>query len=107
MKTYPARVGVDKAPEDAVVHDLVHAAAAIQEDGKHSFPLFNDMSIFFRFGGLRSVVGHGMFLGNGGDDQGGVQVHQGIPQGRELGVPTGDFHFLCLVQRLLSFVLLS
>lgn len=78
--TYPTRIRVKKSPPNAVRSDSIHATASVQEDREHPLAQVDDLLILFGTGGFRGEVGHGVFLGNGRNDEGGMQTGQGVSE---------------------------
>ena len=87
----PARIGIQEPPPDSVLADLFHTATAVEEGHEHALTELNDANILLCLCGFGSVVGNGVFLGDGRDDEGGVEADQCLSQGSKLGVsPTDD-----------------
>ena len=93
-RMYPACIGIQEPPPDAIFSHLLHAATSIQEHGQHPLPEFNDADIFLRFSGFCSVVGHGVLFWNGRYDERRMQSYQSVSQRGELGVSALDLQFL-------------
>lgn len=90
----PAGVGVEEAPPNIIVADVLHATAAVEESGQHALTQLDYAHILFCLGWLRSVVGDGVFLGNWRDDQGWVQCDQSCSQRSELAITSSYFDVL-------------
>jgi hypothetical protein len=91
---YPACVRIKKPPEDAVLENILHAPAPIQENGQHALPQLDDASVFLRFSRLRGVVCHCVLLGDGGYNERRMQIDQRGPQRCEFRVPSPHFKAL-------------
>lgn len=94
FSTYPASIGVQESPPNTVCSDLLHAAASIQEHGKHALAQVNNLLILLCARRVRGVVCHGMLLGDGGYNQGRMQPGQCLTQRREFRVSSAHFEVL-------------
>lgn len=77
-RSYPASIGIEKPPPDAIVSDSVHAATAVQEDCQHSLSKVYYLLILLGTGWFGSVIGHGVLLRNWRDNEGGMQPGESI-----------------------------
>ena len=84
--TYPAGVRIHESPPNSVCPDLFHTTTAVQEDGQHALSQINDLLILFCAGRVRGIVGHGVLLRDGRDDQGGVKSGESLAERGKLGV---------------------
>lgn len=80
LYSYPARIGIEEAPKDTIVHDIFHPPTAVEEHGQHTFPLIYYVSILFCLGWLRGIICHGVFLWNRWDDQRRMEADERIAQ---------------------------
>lgn len=67
--TDPARVGVKEPPPNAVISNIVHSPTAVQEYSQHALAKVNNLLVLFGTCGIRCVISHGVFLGNGRDNE--------------------------------------
>lgn len=100
--TYPARIGVQKAPPHAILANVLHPPTTVQEDSEHAFAELYYALVLLSFCRLGSVVSHGVLLRDGRDNEGGMQVNERLTQRRELGVSTAHFEVLQAMGQLLS-----
>ena len=92
--TPPACVGIEEAPEDSILHYVLHGAAAVQKDSQHALPQLYYPRVLFCFGGSCSIVSHGVLLRNGRYNQRWMQIHQRRSQRGELGISALDLQTL-------------
>lgn len=98
QQAHPAGVWVKESPVNTVVQDILHFPTAIEEHCQHALPQFYDASIFFCLGRLRGIVCHGVLLGYGWYDKGGVEVDQSRAQRGKFRVSALHFETLLLRQ---------
>lgn len=91
---YPARMGIEEFPENVILSNVLHSTTAIQERGQHSLSVVNDGLVFLRFGRSGGIIRHGMLLGYGRNNQGGVKVHQGLAERVEIRISPTNFEVL-------------
>jgi hypothetical protein len=70
--TDPASIGVEEAPEDAIVQKILHAPTPVEKHGQHALPQLDDACIFLCLGRFRCVVCHGVLLGYRRNDERGM-----------------------------------
>jgi hypothetical protein len=92
--THPACVGIKEAPEDSILHYVLHGAAAVQKDSQHALPQLYYARVLLCFRGSCSIVCHRVLLGNGRYNQRWVQIHQRRSQRGELRISALDLQTL-------------
>ena len=90
----PASIGIEEAPPDIVVAYILHATAAVEEGGQHALAQLDDAQILFGLRRLGGVVGDGVFLGDGWDDEGRVQGDECGSQRSKLAVSSSHLNIL-------------
>lgn len=95
--TNPANVWIEELPKDAIPKHIRHPPAAVEEDGQHAFPELDYTGVLLGLCRLRRVVGHAVLFGDWGDDEGRVEVDEGLAQGRELRVAAPHLQVLGMV----------
>lgn len=92
--THPARVWIEESPEDAIAYYLLHAPATVEKDGEHALPQLDYAGVLLCLGGPRSIVCHGVLLGDRRHDKDGMQIDQRRAQRGKLRVPALDLKAL-------------
>lgn len=72
--TYPAYVGVQESPPNAILPDLLHSATSVQENSQHTLAQVDNGRILLGFGRFGSVIRHGVFLRDRWDNKGWMEV---------------------------------
>lgn len=76
--TYPAYVGVQESPPNAILSDLLHSTTSVQENSQHTLAQVDNGRILLGFGRFGSVICHSVFLWDGWDNKGRMEVGQGL-----------------------------
>jgi len=97
--SYPARIGIEKAPPHPVLKHFFHPPAPVQEDSQHSLSQINDPGIFLCLGGLGRIVCHRVLFRYGWDDQGGMETDECGAQRAEFRIPARNLNILSSVRR--------
>lgn len=93
---YPARIGIEKPPPNAVRPDLFHPATSIQKHSKHALAQINNLLVLLRVGRIGRIVSHGMLLGDRWDDERRMKSAECIAQRCEFGISPANLEILWL-----------